>query len=195
VIVSDTITCTVPDTAFVTIIGGPPTANVNADVSIGLGESTTLTASGGGTYNWYPNTNLNSTTNNTTTATPDYSTTYCVEVTATNGCKDTACVTVTVDRCPKENNLAIPNAFSPNNDNINDEFCLQGWNECVEDFIVVIYGRYGEKVFESTSPDFCWDGIYNGKIMDAQVFVYYIKATFANINEPIIKKGNISLIR
>jgi len=78
---------------------------------------------------------------------------------------------------------------------MNDEFCLQGWEQCIIDFTVIIFDRWGEKVFESKDPNFCWDGIYNNTIMDAQVFVYYIKAKYITLDKPIIKKGNISLIR
>jgi len=160
-------------------------------------QSATLTASGGGTYSWTPSTGLSTTTGNTVIASPTQTITYCVIVTDNNGCSDTACVTVFVEvPCPANGEiLTVPNAFSPNNDNVNDVFCLQGWNYCVDDFIVYIYDRWGEKVFESFDPDFCWDGYYNGKIMDSQVFVYYIKAKYNNIKEDVIKKGNISLIR
>jgi hypothetical protein len=68
----------------------------------------------------------------------------------------------------------------------------------------VIYDRWGEKVYESTNANFCWDGKYKGKILDPAVFVYFINASYlqagATIDEPetifeIKKKGNISLVR
>ncbi len=58
----------------------------------------------------------------------------------------------------------------------------------------MIYNRWGEKVFESTDPSFCWDGTYKGKALDLAVFVYYIVADLTN-NEKVERKGNISLIR
>jgi len=122
---------------------------------------------------------------------------FCVEVTDNNGCKDTACVTITVEiPCPTNENLNIvPNAFSPNHDGVNEEFCLQGWSVCIKEFQVLIYDRWGEKVFESKDPNFCWDGYFRGSLLDAQVFVYYIRAEFDNSDEPIVKRGNISLLR
>jgi len=50
-------------------------------------------------------------------------------------------------------------------------------------------------MYESKDPGFCWDGKTNGKILDAQVFVYYIRAEFIGLDDPIIKKGNITLLR
>lgn len=90
--------------------------------------------------------------------------------------------------------LKVPNAFSPNNDGNNDGFCLQGWTNCIKNFTVIIYDRWGEKVYESNNANFCWDGIFKNRPLDAGVFVYYIKALSTN-GEPILKKGNISLIK
>ena len=96
--------------------------------------------------------------------------------------------------CPTDKDLQVPNAFSPNTDGFNDQFCLQGWNMCITQFRICIFDRWGEKVFESSDATFCWDGNYKGKALDPAVFVYYITATLGN-NESIEKKGNISLIR
>jgi gliding motility-associated-like protein len=78
---------------------------------------------------------------------------------------------------------------------MNDEFCLQGWTECFDEFNIKIFNRWGEKVFESNRLDFCWDGIYQNQVLDASVFVYYINAKYIGIEKAIEKKGNISLIR
>jgi len=196
VMITDPITgCTITATTTVTIALGP-TAVVSPDITIQYGSSTILTASGGTNYSWTPTTNLNPTTGNAVTASPNQTITYCVEVRDNNGCRDTACVTVSVEMpCPTNESLQVPNAFSPNSDNVNDDFCLQGWDVCIEEFSVIIFNRWGAKVFESQDPNFCWDGYHSGSIMDAQVFVYYLKARVANIEKAIIKKGNISLIR
>lgn len=88
----------------------------------------------------------------------------------------------------------VPNAFSPNNDGHNDLLVLNGWDKCVSDFSLVIFDRWGEKVYETTNPANSWDGKYKGKILDPAVFVYYIDAK-SNSGEKVTKKGNISLIR
>jgi len=95
--------------------------------------------------------------------------------------------------CPGHEGLSTPNAFTPNGDGINDEFCLQGWESCLHDFVIRIYDQWGEKVFESTDASFCWDGKYRGRVLDPAVFVYHIKASFSN--GQVVRKGNISLLR
>ncbi len=88
--------------------------------------------------------------------------------------------------------MFVPNAFSPDNNGENDMECVYG--KCVKSLIFVIYDRWGEKVFESTSLNKCWDGNYNGKEMGTAVFVYYLRATLTT-GEEVVKKGNISLFR
>ena len=185
-------------TASVSVTNTPsPLAGVSPDVTIQQGSNTLLTATGGVTYNWIPTVGLNSTLGNSVIAHPIQTTRYCVEVRDNNGCSDTACVNVVVEKpCPLvAGDLAVPNAFSPNADGVNDEFCLQGWDACIEDFTIIIFDRWGEKVFESKDPNFCWDGKNKGKQMGAGVFVYYIHTKYKNMNGSIEKRGNISLIR
>jgi len=178
------------------VVNPSPVATVSNDITIVMGNSTTLTAGGGGTYSWAPSSGLNNTNSSSVVATPSGTTTYCVLVTSVNGCLDSACLTVTTEiPCPKSENLGIPNAFSPNKDGVNDEFCLQGWENCMQEFSIRIYNRWGEKVFESKDPNFCWDGAYKGNTMDAAVFVYYLSAKYLSIETVINKTGNISLIK
>lgn len=75
----------------------PSIAYAGADVSICKGASTTLSASGGGTYSWSPATGLNNTTIATPIAKPTVTTTYVVTVNNGLGCgtaTDTVVVTV-----------------------------------------------------------------------------------------------------
>ncbi len=190
--------CSDNDTVTV-FVNTSPIATVSPDITITQGASTTLVATGGGNYLW----NDGSTTPSITVS-PNQTTQYCVEV--SNGtCSDTACVRVFVDLLCGE--LFVPNAFSPNNDLSNDRFRVKVGNiACVEDVQLVVFDRWGEKVFEATSPQFAcsdspsdniagWDGVYNGKALDNGVFVYYLTIKLSNSTEVIKKKGNVSLIR
>jgi gliding motility-associated-like protein len=76
-----------------------PVLAVSPGVAICANASTTLTASGATTYAWSPATGLSSTTGNSVTANPAATTTYQV-IGITNGCNDTAFVTVTVNPVP-----------------------------------------------------------------------------------------------
>lgn len=56
----------------------------------------------------------------------------------------------------------ISNAFSPNGDNLNDDFGTV--IDCsLNSYNLTIYNRWGEKIFESTDVDKRWDGFYLGK--------------------------------
>jgi len=87
--------------------------------------------------------------------------------------------------------LDVPNAFSPNDDGKNDIFYVRG--DC-DLFILRIYDRWGEKVFESTHLADGWDGTFKGKKMNSGIFDYYLIIRPESSDQKI-KKGNISLIR
>jgi gliding motility-associated-like protein len=89
---------------------------------------------------------------------------------------------------------SMPNAFTPNGDGDNDAFCLKGWKHCNQTFKIMIFSRWGEKVFESEDPNFCWNGYYNEKLLSADVYIYHLTAFFVG-DKQINRKGNITLIR
>ncbi|MBL7889085.1 MAG: gliding motility-associated C-terminal domain-containing protein [Bacteroidia bacterium] len=181
-------------TTIVTAANSPgPIASAGTDVTITGGTSTTLTATGGGTYLW-----STGETTSAITVTPTATTDYCVTVTDTAGCSDSACVRVTVDIVCGE--LFVPNAFSPNGDNYNDKFRVKVNPDCVMEVQLFVYDRWGEKVFEASTADAAsvtgWDGTFNGKALDNAVFVWYLNITLTNDPTNQIKqKGNVSLIR
>lgn len=86
--------------SIVTITVNPkPALALSPDVAVCENTPTTLTASGADTYAWSPATGLSSTTSASVTATPAATTTYRV-IGTSNGCHDTAFVTVTVNPIP-----------------------------------------------------------------------------------------------
>ncbi|TAL59337.1 MAG: T9SS type B sorting domain-containing protein [Bacteroidetes bacterium] len=181
------------DTASAMVTVNPsPTASAFSNIVITQGQSTTLSASGGGTYLW-----INGSTQNPITISPPVTTIYCVTVTQ-NNCSDTACVTVTVEPIDcsfADDQLFIPDAFSPNGDTKNDVLGVYYPHpSCIKEFMLIIYDRWGEKIFEADNITALWDGTYKGKLMNTAVFVYYMKVSFITGNE-VIRKGNVSLIR
>ena len=179
------------DTASATVTIFPnPTATAASNVTISQGQSATLTATGGGTYLW-----SNGAIGATNVVTPLSSMWYCVTVTDANNCTDSSCVTVTVTpmECPE--GIYVPNAFSPNNDNENDYFRIYLANiACVKYFKLMIYSRWGEKIFQTNDPGFLWDGSFPGTQQNSAVFTYYMYLRFENGDE-VNKKGNVSLVR
>ena len=94
-------------------------------------------------------------------------------------------------------NITIPNTFTPNGDNINDEFFLIS-HPAIQNFHIWIYDRWGNKVYESTDVDFKWDGHdqYAGdKPLDTGVFAYVLQYETYNKAEKKTIGGNISLVR
>lgn len=173
-------------------------AFAGVDDIIDYGSSTTLLASGGVSYSWSPSTGLSSVSTASTVASPLQTTSYTVTVTNSNGCTATDVVTVFVDLPPcggKSVDLEtlIPNAFSPNEDGLNDELCIPV-NPCIVKITLVIYDRWGEQVYEGKSLEQCWDGNFKGKKLDSAVFAYYFSVVFVDGTKGDAK-GNISLIR
>ncbi|MBL7827283.1 MAG: T9SS type A sorting domain-containing protein [Saprospiraceae bacterium] len=74
----------------------PPQVNISGNLNICLGQNTTLTATGGGSYSWAPG----GQTTAAITVSPNSTTTYTVTVTGTNGCTATQTVTVNVNALP-----------------------------------------------------------------------------------------------
>jgi len=66
-----------------------------------------------------------------------------------------------VDCSPVYSRIWVPNAFTPNRDNLNEKFKTPGIY--IVDYHIMIFNRWGEKVFESFDFDDNWDGTYKGK--------------------------------
>lgn len=80
-----------------------PTVTVSSDQTICMGSATTLSATGGSTYNWSPATGLSSPTVANPSASPTSTTTYTVTITDINGCMATDMVNVMVNPLPNVN--------------------------------------------------------------------------------------------
>lgn len=89
----------------------------------------------------------------------------------------------------------FPNAFSPNNDGINDRYSPVGRD--VESFEINIYNRWGQLVFQSSQLNETWDGYHNGKPAPADAYVFL--ATYTGYNKKqlvtITQKGQLTLLR
>lgn len=184
--------CTGSDAILVTFAPNP-TVSAGADVTIDANGSTQLNAtpSGAKAYLWSPSTGLSATDISDPMASPTVTTTYTVKVTDSNGCTGTDQVIVTVKEIDC-GDVYVPNAFTPNGDNINDMLQVKG--KCIVSMTFIIYDRWGEKVFQSEDKDAGWDGKYKGKNLGAALFTYYLKATMLD-NSTFVQRGEINLIR
>jgi gliding motility-associated-like protein len=90
--------------------------------------------------------------------------------------------------------LWMPNAFSPNNDGINDFFKAAGADN-VTQFNMIIYSRYGEKIFETNNVKKGWDGVYKNQRQPLGTYVYYLNYTDNSTGKINTIKGTFILIQ
>ena len=140
-------------------------------------------------YQWSPTIGLDNDTIPDPIATPKQTTTYTVEITDAAGCIAIRQVTITIIQ---DNNVFVPNSFSPNGDGVNDIVYVRGNN--LYGVRLSIFDRWGEKVFESTDQTRGWDGPYNGEELDPAVFTWVVTVNFDN-KESTTKSGTVTLVR
>lgn len=114
---------------------------------------------------------------------------YWLTVKDINGCFSTDTISI-LNKC--ESKLFIPNAFSPNDDGINDVFKPVGIADT--GYLLKIYNRYGQQVFHTTDINLGWKGFYNDKKQPIGVYVWLMRYTdFDNVYHQL--KGDLTLIR
>lgn len=84
------------------------------------------------------------------------------------------------------------NAFSPNGDNLNDEFKIRG--EVIKSMHLAIFNQWGEKVFESSDKNVGWKGDYKGKPQPSGVYIYVCNIILMD-GSSTTKKGSVNLVR
>jgi len=147
-----------------------------------------------GTIIWYPDYNLTNDTSLNPKASPHHTTTYTATYIDPHGCVfplSKVTVYVIAADC-NENTVFIPNTFTPNGDGKND--VLYARSNFVYDIHLVIADRWGQIVFETYDISKGWDGNFNGKPCNPDVFGYYITYKCTNGGESF-KKGNVTLVR
>jgi len=108
------------------------------------------------------------------------------------GCRDSTFKYITVKPVVT---FYVPNAFSPNDDGVNDFFMPFGNNIDPDEYEMLIFDRWGKQIFKTTNLNTPWDGksqIYNEKTVPQGVYVYVIKATFNGITK--VFEGNVTVV-
>lgn len=97
--------------------------------------------------------------------------TYPIYLTVTdeNGCKNTTVQILTVEG---DMGLYVPNAFTPDFDNLNDGFAPNGFGISDEGYEFMIFNRWGELIFISDVKFEPWDGTYQGIMVQNGVYVW-----------------------
>jgi len=170
----------------------PIVIQADEEYTIYVGEEVTLNAQvsggvGGFTYLWSPADWLDCNTCLNPVASPLITTEYVLLVADANGCTNVATSTVNVLYT-----LYVPNTFSPNGDQLNDTFTAIS-RSCKE-FRMMIFNRWGDKIYETDNIYQGWDGTYGGSEAKIDVYNYKIEAKFYNgeYHELI---GQVNLLR
>ncbi len=199
VIASDAKSCFY-DTAFFPIKVYPiPTVTLQGDTTINVGQMITLKpALSADVTNvlWQSPMGVVSSNYPSLTVKPTGPTQYNVQVLNPGGCTSTARVNISV-KCTN-GNVYIPNTFSPNGDGANDFFYVRGTG-ISQVKQIKIYNRWGEEMFsryasQANDSRAGWDGTYQGKKLEADVFVYVVEILCEDNSTLTLFKGNVALI-
>jgi len=100
--------------------------------------------------------------------------------------------------CAPDIHFYIPNVFSPDGDQVNDDFQIY-----LEQGIEVIsmqgeiFDRWGDLIFSSKAYPFIWNGNLNSQPMNPGVYVYRMTFSYAEGTNIVTKTiaGNVTLMR
>jgi len=192
-IVTDTTFCNLRDTGYATVI-----VHITPDASFLLPDSQNV---------YYPLTINNTTTNGLTyfwdfddgqfsyNENPDHQFTQpglydiCM-TTYYDACWDTVCHRLKVFEIPLA--IWLPDAFTPNGDGRNDFYAPTGVG--VSSMHMVIFNRFGEKIFESNDMNIPWDGTFRGKPAENGVYIVHVTATLLDKTE-VDKMGTVTIYK
>ncbi|MFT6808997.1 MAG: gliding motility-associated-like protein [Saprospiraceae bacterium] len=125
---------------------------------------------------------------------PNESSTYKLTILDTDSCTTMASIDVTVD---ENRYFYAANAFSPNNDGVNDYFLLQS---AIDGFInsIFIYNRWGNEVYSDYEvpiniEEEGWDGRRGTEVIESGVYIWMAETQYID-GFTITKSGTISII-
>jgi gliding motility-associated-like protein len=184
--VTDHNSCKGSDTTEIKRLAALPSNFVNKEASVCEGEKTILSSiSNFDTYLW----STGETVKQIVITSPGA---YWLQIKSNEGCfaKEYINVTSKID-CIRA--VYFPNAFTPNNDGRNDVFEAHVYG-ILSSFRLVIYNRFGQKVFQTNDSNKGWDGKFDNAQLDTGIFAWYSEYRF---NNEILKiqKGVLTLIR
>lgn len=78
-----------------------------------------------------------------------------------------------------EHIIFFPNAFSPNNDGLNDFFELKAAEECFPHPSLTVFDRWGKIIFNTHNPFHeAWDGKVGGELVKPDVYIYKFESDY-----------------
>lgn len=89
--------------------------------------------------------------------------------------------------------LYVPNTFTPDSDEFNNEFGAV--HECtLEEFEMIIYNRWGQQIFVSYDSKTYWDGTFNQKTVPDGVYTYIIKYSVDHVHTKVLT-GHVNILK
>jgi gliding motility-associated-like protein len=147
----------------------PPEAIIIGDSTICDDYALTLYAEGTGNFNWSNGDEGNSTQTEIEGI---------ITLTATNSCNQSISDSREIIKIDCSSTVYIPNSFTPNGDNINDYFKVEGTN--IQSINGKIFNRWGELLYEWNNVKSSWNGTYQGEQIPVSSLVYKIKIELLN---------------
>ncbi len=123
---------------------------------------------------------------------PLESTNYTLVISDTNQCFSSESFEIGI-AVREEYRIGVPEAFTPNGDQINDFIKVDGWG--IKHLIEFrIYNRWGTEVFFTDDVNQGWNGYYKDKLQNIDTYSYVIRAEMWDDNITT-KQGTFSLLR
>jgi gliding motility-associated-like protein len=171
------------------IISNDTTIVAGSDVAINAGATCATS------FNWNPTTDLDDSSILNPIATPNETTTYFLNISNSNGCQTVDSITINVITaadvdCEK---LLLPNAFTPNNDQLNDRFGISNLFLMQSMEYFEIYDRWGAKMWTTNNLNDTWDGTFKGNLVNPGMYMYKVKYLCGN--DEYVKLDNFSVLR
>ncbi|TAK43066.1 MAG: T9SS type B sorting domain-containing protein [Saprospiraceae bacterium] len=115
---------------------------------------------------------------------------WVVTVTDEYGCTDESSINLVI----LKSQYSIPNAFSPNDDELNQYFNVVITGENIEVLSLKIWNRWGQAVYQESNGNKGWDGRQNGKPAPSDVYIYSIVLRLPDGRE-VRHSGDVTLLR
>jgi gliding motility-associated-like protein len=166
-----------------------PDTYLGEDMTLFPGESVTLQVNEGyESYIW----NGTATSSNTLTVTYENisgnDTTITVEIVDGYNCKNSDEIVIEVF------NVEVPNVITPNGDGKNDLFePKNGWSG-INQHKMIVFNRWGEKVWESSDFLSGWDGKQNGKYVAEGSYFWVLEVYYGTDNIKKVYKGSLTVL-
>ncbi|MBS1650426.1 MAG: gliding motility-associated C-terminal domain-containing protein, partial [Bacteroidetes bacterium] len=177
------------------VVNSSPTISIAPSTSINIGDQAYVYAYTNGTsFNWSAaDSSIACSTCQATYVKPMISQYYTFTTINAGGCIASAMTYVEV---VFDNQLYIPNAFTPNGDGINDLFFVKGYG--ISDYTIKIFSRWGNLIYSGSGNILngitpTWDGKIQGNLCKEDIYNYLIEYRTGD-GKSLEKTGSVYLL-